>query len=362
MAHGTRSRPAAGPAAGGPRPGAAGTEWRLLAALAGAGALWAAAYALNERLWTALFEDVLGLDLADRVPGAAHFFLYDSAKVLLLLVGMVFLIGMLRTTIRPESVRSYLHGKPLPVALVLAALFGAITPFCSCSSIPLFIGFVAAGVPLSVTLTFLIASPMVNEVAVILLGQTFGWGLTSAYVVSGLALAVVLGAIFARLDLEDQVADFVRETPTARLHVAGHRPSLRERVTAAREETAQIVGRVWRWVLIGVGVGAGIHGWVPAEFLASYAGPDNPLAVPVVTALGVPLYANAAGVVPIAEALAAKGMATGTVLSFMMATVALSLPEFVLLKQVLKPRLLALFFGSVAVGIMAIGIGFNAFT
>lgn len=357
MAHETTSPPAADRAAH----GADGRPWRLLGALAGAAVLWAAAYALNERIWTALFADLLGLNLADRLPGAAHFFLYDSAKVLLLLVGMIFLIGMLRTTIRPERVRAYLHGKPLPVALLLAALFGAITPFCSCSSIPLFIGFVAAGVPLSVTLTFLIASPLVNEVAVILLGQTFGWGLTTAYVVSGLALAVVLGALFSRLDLDDQVADFVRDTPTARLHVAGHRPSLRDRVTAAREETAQIVGRVWKWVLVGVAVGAVIHGWVPAEFLADYAGPDNPLAVPIVTALGVPLYANAAGVVPIAEALAAKGMATGTVLSFMMATVALSLPEFVLLKQVLKPRLLALFFGSVALGIMAIGIGFNLF-
>lgn len=357
MAHETTSPPAADRAAH----GADGRPWRLLRALAGAAVLWAAAYALNERIWTALFADLLGLNLADRLPGAAHFFLYDSAKVLLLLVGMIFLIGMLRTTIRPERVRAYLHGKPLPVALLLAALFGAVTPFCSCSSIPLFIGFVAAGVPLSVTLTFLIASPLVNEVAVILLGQTFGWGLTTAYVVSGLALAVVLGALFSRLDLDDQVADFVRDTPTARLHVAGHRPSLRDRVTAAREETAQIVGRVWKWVLVGVAVGAVIHGWVPAEFLADYAGPDNPLAVPIVTALGVPLYANAAGVVPIAEALAAKGMATGTVLSFMMATVALSLPEFVLLKQVLKPRLLALFFGSVALGIMAIGIGFNLF-
>jgi len=334
---------------------------RLVALLLAAAVAWAALYAANERVWTWLFADLLHLNLAEHGPGAAHFLLYDSAKVLLLLVGMIFVIGMLRTTIRPESVRGHLHGKPLPLALILAAGFGAITPFCSCSSIPLFIGFVAAGVPLSVTLTFLIASPLVNEVAVILLGQTFGWGVTTAYVVSGLSLAVVLGALFSRLDLDDQVADFVRDTPTAKLHATGHRPTLAERVTAAREETAQIVGRVWKWVLIGVGVGALIHGWVPAEFLAAYAGADNPLAVPIVTALGVPLYANAAGVVPIAAALQAKGMATGTVLSFMMATVALSLPEFMLLKQVLKPRLLALYFGSVALGIMAIGFAFNAF-
>ncbi len=344
-----------------PAPHDVGSRPRLLGLLALAGVAWASLYALNEHVWTWLFAGVFGLDLTDRAPGAGHFFLYDSAKVLLLLVGMIFLIGMLRTTIRPESVRASLHGKPLPVALVLAALFGAITPFCSCSSIPLFIGFVAAGVPLAVTLTFLIASPLVNEVAVILLGQTFGGAMTTAYVVSGLTLAVALGALFSRLDLDDQVADFVRDTPTGRLHGTGLRPTLGDRVAAAREETAQIVGRVWRWVLVGVAVGAVIHGWVPAEFLASHAGPDNPLAVPVVTALGVPLYANAAGVVPIAEAMSAKGMAPGTVLSFMMATVALSLPEFVLLKQVLKPRLLGLFFGSVALGIMAIGIGFNMF-
>ena len=329
--------------------------------LLGAAVLWLGAYLGNERIWTWAF-DAMGLDLADRIAGSAHFFIYDTIKVLLLLVGMIFLIGLLRTAIRPETVRTYLQGKPLPVALGLAALLGAITPFCSCSSIPLFIGFVAAGIPLAVTLTFLIASPLVNEVAVVLLGQSFGWGITIAYVVSGLGLAMALGAVFSRFDLEDQVADFVRDTPTARLQHQVGRHTLRERVEAAREETREIVGRVWKWVVLGVGVGAGIHGWVPAELLAQYAGPDNPAAVVVVTGLGVPLYSNAAGVIPIAEALWAKGMATGTVLSFMMATVALSLPEFVLLKQVLKPRLLAIFFGSVSVGIMVIGFAFNAFS
>ncbi len=331
----------------------------IIAGLVAGALAWTALYLLNEHVWTWLFQG-LGLNLADRVPGAAHFFLYDTAKVLLLLVGMIFVIGMLRTTIRPDTVRTYLLGKPLIAALTLAALFGAITPFCSCSSIPLFIGFVAAGIPLAVTLTFLIASPLVNEVAVVMLGQSFGWGVTTAYVLSGLGLAIGLGALFSRLDLDDQVADFVRDTATARLQAQPERPTLSQRVDAAREETGQIVGRVWKWVILGVAVGAGIHGWVPAEFLASVAGPDNPLAVVVVTVLGVPLYANAAGVIPIAEALWAKGMATGTVLSFMMATVALSLPEFILLKQVLKPRLLALYFGSVAAGIILIGVVLNA--
>ncbi|MFK5635672.1 permease [Ornithinimicrobium sp. LYQ103] len=332
---------------------------RTVAALMVGALAWVGAYWANERVWDWAFE-ALGVDLATPAGGAVHFFLYDTAKVLLLLVGMIFLIGMVRTTIRPETVRAYLLGKPLPVALGLAALFGAITPFCSCSSIPLFIGFVAAGVPLAVTLTFLIASPLVNEVAVVMLGESFGWGITTAYVAAGLSLAMGLGAIFSRMDLDDQVADFVRSTPTARLlQETGRRHTLADRVAAARQETAEIVHRVWKWVIVGVAVGAGIHGWVPAEVLATYAGPDNPLAVPVVTAAAVPLYSNAAGVIPIAEALWAKGMATGTVLAFMMATVALSLPEFVLLKQVLKPRLLALYFGSVAAGIMTIGFVFN---
>lgn len=326
--------------------------------LAGA-ALWLGAYWLNEQLWDWVF-DALGWPTTHPAAGALQFFLYDTVKVILLLVGMIFAIGLVRTTIRPESVRARLQGKPLIVAIGLAALFGAITPFCSCSSIPLFIGFVAAGIPLSVTLTFLIASPLVNEVAVVMLGQSFGWSITTTYVVSGLGLAIALGMLFSRMNLEDQVADFVRATPTARLQEQHTRPTLAERVAAARAETSEIVGRVWKWVVIGVGVGAFIHGWVPADVLSTYAGADNPLAVPVATLLGVPLYSNAAGVIPIAEALWAKGMATGTVLSFMMATVALSLPEFVLLKQVLKSRLLGLFFGAVAAGIILIGFIVNA--
>ena len=333
----------------------------LTASLVVAAALWAGLYALNEVAWDALFIRALGLDIEQRVPGAVHFFLYDSAKILLLLVGMIFAIGLLRTTLRPERVRQFLEDKPLWLSLGLAALFGAITPFCSCSSIPLFIGFVGAGIPLSVTLTFLIASPLVNEVAVVLLADTFGIGNTVAYVVAGLTAAITIGAILSRLKLDHLVADFVFNTPVARLQGDGGRPSLHDRVEAAIEETRDIVGRVWKWVLLGVGVGAFIHGWVPTEFFATYAGPENPFAVLLATVAGVPLYANAAGVIPIAEALWAKGMALGTVMSFMMATVALSLPEFILLKQVLKPKLVALFFGSVATAILIIGFVFNLF-
>ncbi len=338
---------------------AAGTRarsWALLFALAAA---WILAYLANENLWPWAFQR-LGLDLSDPLFGALEFFGYETGKVLLLLVGMIFAIGLVRTSLRPETVRNYLHGKPGWLALVLAALLGAITPFCSCSSIPLFIGFVASGVPIAVTLTFLIASPLVNEVAVVMLGQSFGWDITVKYVIAGLLLAILLGAIFSRLRLENHVYDFVRTTPITALQDATVAPTLAQRIAAATEETREIVGRVWRWVILGVAVGALIHGWVPTQLLASYAGADNPFAVVVVTAVGVPLYSNAAGVVPIAEALWSKGMAVGTTFTFIMATTALSIPEAILLRQVLKPRLLALFFGSVAAGAMLVGFLFNA--
>ncbi|QIM16130.1 permease [Leucobacter insecticola] len=331
--------------------------WRL-AALAAA---WVVLYVLNENVWAWLFGDALGLDTGERLWGSIEFFVYDTSKILLLLAGMIFSIGLLRTALRPERIRAWLDGKSLPIALLLAALFGAITPFCSCSSIPLFIGFVAAGVPLSVTLTFLIASPLVNEVAVLMLGNAFGWPVTIAYVLAGLGIAVVIGAILSRFKLDHHVQDFVFGTPTSALHEGGGKITLQQRVDAAAEETRDIFGRVWKWVILGVGVGAVIHGWVPTEFFATYAGPDNPFAVVIATLAGAPLYSNAAGVIPIVEAMYGKGMALGTAMSFMMATVALSLPEFMLLKQVLKPRLLLIFFGSVSIAIMLVGFGFNLF-
>ena len=331
----------------------------LVATLVLAAAVWAALFAVNEVAWDVVLGTWFGLDLGHQVVDAVAFFLYDVVKILLLLVGMIFVIGLLRTTLRPERVRSFLEGKPLALSLGMAAVLGAVTPFCSCSSIPLFIGFVAAGVPLGVTFAFLIASPLVNEVAVVMLADLFGWQVTAAYVAAGLGLAMTAGWVFSRMRLERWVADFVFAAPVAALGADGHRPTLAERVQAAREETRDIVGRVWRWVIVGVAVGAAIHGWAPTEFFTTYAGPDNPFAVVVATLIGIPLYANAAGVIPIAEALWAKGMATGTVMAFMMGTVALSIPEFVLLKRVLKGPLLGLFFGTVAVGIMLVGFLFN---
>ena len=332
---------------------------RVLGGLGVLAAAWVALWLINEHLWGPALGSWLGLDLEGRTTDTVRFFLYDSTKLLLLLTGMVFAIGMLRTSIRPERVRAALEGRSLVIALVLAALLGAVTPFCSCSSVPLFIGFVAAGIPVSVALTFLIASPLINEVAVIVLGSTFGWGVTAAYVVSGLALAVIAGLVLSRFNLRPGIEEFVFESPVAALHLSGRKPTLDDRARAARAEVRSIVGKVWPWVLVGVGVGAAIHGWVPEGFFMRYAGPDNPAAVPIATLVGVPLYSNAATAVPIGQALYAKGVALGTVLSFMMATSALSLPEAILLRRVLKPRLVLAFFGIVTAGIMIIGFVFN---
>jgi uncharacterized membrane protein YraQ (UPF0718 family) len=329
------------------------------AGLAAAAAAWVLLYALNERLWPVLLGDVLGIDLNGRLGDSLAFFLYDTVKILLLLVGLVFVVGMLRTTLSPERVRAVLTGRGLATGLVLAALLGAVTPFCSCSSIPLFIGFVAAGIPLSITLTFLIASPLINEVAVVLLGGTFGWGITAVYVAAGLVLAVTAGALLSRIDLDHWVDPFVFDTPVAALSATGAKPSMEQRVSAARAETIDIVGKVWPYVVVGVALGAAIHGWVPADFFAAYAGPDNPFAVPLATIAGIPLYANAAGVIPLAEALWAKGVALGTVMAFMMSVVALSIPSLVMLRRVLRLPLLALFTTIVAVGIVAVGLLLN---
>jgi hypothetical protein len=248
------------------------------------------------------------------------------------------------------------------VGLVLAALLGAVTPFCSCSSIPLFIGFVAAGVPLSITLSFLIASPLINEVAVVMLGGTFGWGVTAVYVVAGLVLAIAAGWVFSRFDLDRWVEPFVFSTPVAALSAEGGSPTLAARIGAARAETRDIVGKVWPYVLVGVGLGALIHGWVPADFFARYAGADNPFAVVVATVAGIPLYANAAGVIPLAEALWVKGVALGTVMAFMMSVVALSIPSLVMLRRVLRMPLLSLFTAIIAVGIVVVGLLLNLVT
>ena len=334
------------------------SELRLRVLLLAGGVGWLALWWVNERLWDTLV-DWAGLDLESRPVEAVHFFLYDTTKIFLLLLGLMFVVGMLRASLDLESARRYLEGRGLALGLFLAVLLGVATPFCSCSSIPLFIGFVVAGIPLSVTLTFLIASPLVSEIAAIMIGDQFGWEVAAAYVLAGGALSMSIGWVFSRFDLELWVEDIVKNGRVAALREDGHAPSLAERVEAAMAETKDIFSEVWKWVLLGVAIGAGIHGWVPADFFARYAGPDNPFAVVIATVAGVPLYVNGAGVVPVGEAMWAKGMSLGTVMAFMMSAIALSIPQAVMLRRVLKPPLLALFFGSVALGIIALGFLFN---
>ncbi|WP_353353548.1 permease [Intrasporangium sp. DVR] len=326
--------------------------------LAAAG--WVGLYWANGRVWSWLLGDLLGLDLEGRIGSGVHFFLYDTIKIFLLLTGLMFVIGMLRASLDLDRARDYLAGKGLAVGLLLAVVLGVVTPFCSCSSIPLFIGFVAAGIPLSITLTFLIASPLVSEVAAIMIGDQFGWHIAGAYVLAGSAIALAIGWVFSRFALERWVEDMVFATRIAQLRAAGHVPTWTERVDAAVEESKEVFTTVWTWVLLGVGIGAAIHGWVPEDFFAEYAGPGNPFAVLVAAVAGVPLYVNGAGVVPIAEALWAKGMSLGTVMTFTMSAIALSIPQAIMLRRVLKPPLLAIFFGSVTLGLVGIGYLFNA--
>jgi uncharacterized protein len=328
-------------------------------AIVGAAALgWLALYRVNGPFWNWLLFHPVGLDPDSRLGETIRFFVFDTTKILLLLGGIIFVVTVLRSFMSIERTRALLGGRREGLANVAAAGLGVVTPFCSCSAVPAFIGFVSAGVPLGVTLSFLIASPLVNEVALVLLFGMFGWKIALLYLSAGLVIAVVAGFTLGRLGLERWVEPFVFDVKVGSAG-AGARPSWRERAEIARDEVAKIVRKVFPYLLIGIGIGAVIHGWVPESFFARYAGPDNPLAVPFAVVLGIPLYSNAAGVLPLVEALYAKGLGMGTLLAFMMAVVALSLPEMILLRRVLKPKLIAAFIGVVGVGILLVGYLFN---
>lgn len=323
--------------------------------------VWVVVYRLNAPFWDWLVYAVGGLDPDSRIGSGVHFFGYDTVKIALLLVGIIFVVTVARSFMSVERTRALLGGKREGLGNVLAAGLGVVTPFCSCSAVPAFIGFVAAGVPIGVTMSFLIASPMVNEVAIALLLGLFGIGPTLLYVGAGLVVAVVGGLVLGRLHAERWVEPFVFET-RLRGQVIDSTVGLGwdDRLAIGREEVASILRKIWPYLLIGIGLGALIHGWAPADFFARYAGADNPFAVPLAVLIGVPLYSNAAGVLPLVEALHDKGLPMGTLLAFMMAVVALSLPEMILLRRVLKPRLIAVFIAVVALGIAAVGYLFNA--
>jgi uncharacterized membrane protein YraQ (UPF0718 family) len=329
-------------------------------AVGGLAAVWVAVFVVNRPLWDWVVYRLAGQEAGSHLGDGIHFFLYDTVKIGLLLSGIIFVVAVLRTFISVERTRELLGGRGRVLGYALAAVLGVATPFCSCSAVPVFIGFVTAGVPLGMTMTFLIASPLVNEVAVVLVGGSFGWHVAALYVATGLGIAVAAGVTIGRLGLERWVEDFVYQTRVGMAATTEHRPSWRERFTIARGEVASILRRIWPFLLVGIAIGAVIHGWAPEDFFARYAGSDNPFAVPVAVVLGIPLYSNAAGTIPLVEALHAKGVALGTSLAFMMSVVALSLPELVLLRRVLKPRLLGMFVGVVGAGILVVGFLFNA--
>lgn len=290
---------------------------------------------------------------------AISYFIFDVIKIFILLAVIIFIVSILRSYLPPEKVRTLLSRKHKFVGNVLSALLGIITPFCSCSAVPLFLGFVEAGVPLGVTFSFLVSSPMINEVALVLLLGTFGWKIALIYVVSGLIIAIISGLIIGKLPVENLLANFVLQNKNKQ-NVNLPEMKWPQRIRYARSYTWNIIKKVWLYIIIGVGLGAWIHGYVPADFLAQYAGADKWYAVPLATLIGIPLYSNAAGVIPLVSALTEKGVALGTVLAFMMAVTALSLPEFMILKKIMKTKLILIFAAVVGLGIILTGYLFNS--
>jgi len=323
-------------------------------------------------IWFGLYQQLLPLSewLVASLPvareshlgGALQFFFYDTPKVLLLLTGIVFVMGIIHTYISPEKTRAMLAGRKLGVGNTMAATLGIFTPFCSCSAVPLFIGFLQAGVPLGITFSFLIAAPMVNEVALALLFAMFGWQIAGLYLLLGLSVAIIAGLVIGKLGMEKHLEDWVQamqNTQTA-TEVDTKAMPWSARLDNGFAHVAEIVGKVWPYIIVGIALGAAIHGYVPEDFMVSIMGKDAPWwSVPAAVLMGVPMYTNAAGVIPIVEALIGKGAALGTVLAFMMSVIALSAPEMLILRKVLKPKLIGTFIGVVAMGIVIVGYVFN---
>lgn len=308
------------------------------------------------------FADILvynwiGLDSATRLGESVHFFFYDTVKILILLSIMIFFISIIRSFFPPERTKKLLGNRKKFFGNFFASILGVVTPFCSCSSVPIFIGFVESGVPLGITFSFLITSPIVNEVALVMLYSLFGWKIGTLYLISGVLVGVVGGMVIGIMNMEKHVEEYVYEIDAGETEI--EEMTWEDRIDFAKSQVKEIVGRVWKFVIIGIGLGALIHGYAPAEVLAQYAGKGNPLAVIVAVAVGIPLYSNAVGTIPIAQALLGKGVALGTALSFMMSTTALSLPAMIILRKVIKPKLIILFVSVVGVSIIGVGYMFN---
>jgi len=322
-------------------------------------ALWYVVYKQLEPFSHFFSYSLLGLEQGSHLGEAIQFFVYDTPKVMMLLTLIVFVIGILRSFFTQERTRKYLAGKRETAGNVMAALLGIVTPFCSCSAVPLFLGFVQAGVPLGVTFSFLIAAPMVNEIALVLLYGLLGWKVAALYLGTGLMIAMVAGWIIGRLKLEHWIEDWVQELRAGEAVVVEEKLTWADRIERGREAVRDIVGKVWIYVIAGIGVGAAIHGYVPEDFMAQIMGKEAWWSVPAAVVVGIPMYSNAAGIVPVVEALLGKGAALGTVLAFMMSVIALSLPEMVILRKVLKPKLIAVFITVVGSGILFTGYLFN---
>jgi uncharacterized membrane protein YraQ (UPF0718 family) len=300
----------------------------------------------------------MGIRSGSVLGESLNFFFYDTMKIFLLLSVIIFVVAIIRSFFPPERSRKLLGNRREYVGNFLAASLGIVTPFCSCSAVPMFIGFLESGLPLGVTFSFLISSPTVNEVALVMLWGLFGWEIALLYVATGVTLAFFSGIVIGKLKLESEVEDYVYKMRLGEM--AAIVPTWRERVESARDYTKDILKRVWLFVLIGIGIGAWIHGYAPVDLVMKYAGPGNPLAVIVAVLIGIPLYSNAAGTIPIIQALVQKGMPMGTALAFMMSIVAISTPEMIILRKVIKPKLIAIFVGIVSVAIVLIGYLFNA--
>jgi len=323
-------------------------------------AVWFLIYHYLQPLTDWFIDSALGLEKDTHLTESLRFFIFEVPKVLMLLALIIFFVGIIRSYFSAERTRKILEGKSTFTGNVLAAMLGIVTPFCSCSAIPLFLGFVESGVPLGVTFSFLIAAPMINEVAVILLFGMFGWKVALIYILTGLSIAIVSGWVIGKLKLEHWVQDWVYKTQLGNANSNEEKQTLANRISFGYDAVKEIVGKVWIYVIVGIAVGAGAHGYVPQDFMVSLMGKTSWYSVPLSVLIGVPLYSNAAGIIPIVSVLIEKGASLGTSLAFMMAVIGLSLPEMIILKKVLKLPLILTFIGIVTTGIMIVGYLFNA--
>lgn len=321
--------------------------------------IWILLYINLEPISDYLVYDLFGLEQGKHLTESIWFFVFEVPKVMLLLVLIVFIVGIIRSWFSAEKTRKALEGKSLFAGNVMASGLGILTPFCSCSAIPLFLGFVEAGIPVGVTFSFLIAAPLINEVALILLAGLFGWKVALIYVSTGLVIATVSGFIIEKLKLQKYVADWVYQVKTSQQEQPEERLNFSDRIVIGMDTVKEIVGKIWIYILVGIAVGAGAHGYVPEDSLAKLMGANTWYAVPLAILVGIPLYSNAAGIIPIVSVLMEKGVSLGTALAFMMSVIGLSLPEIIILKKVLKWQFIVIFVGIVALGIIIVGFTFN---